>query len=401
MAREWTIGELADEAGVSVRTLHHYDDIGLLLPTRRTGAGHRRYSEADVVRLAQIVALRTVGLGLDEIRTALDGGEALSATLRLQLDSLEADIAAATAVRDRLRAVLDHLRAGRELSPDALTRLIGETVMTAGRFRAEGKTKVVEDAGGGEVLIRSKDDITAGDGAARDVLDGKAAASTRTTSNIFRLLERNGVPTHFVDQVDDVTFRARSVQMIPLELVARRYATGSFRDRHPELPDGTVFEELVFEVFEKDDANHDPLLQLDFEAGVLRRYVPNQKAAEAIGPDVKAGDLVSEEPLGESRYADVTPELVARLRSLTLSAFEVIESAWRDRGGVYIDFKVECGFDRETGELLVADVIDSDSGRLRFGDVDMSKQSYRDGTATLPEIKKRFDDVAALTDSFV
>ena len=49
----------------------------------------------------------------------------------------------------------------------------------------------------------------------------------------------------------------------------------------------------------------------------------------------------------------------------------------------------------------MADVIDSDSGRLRFGDVDMSKQSYRDGTATLPEIKKKFDEVAALTDRFV
>ena len=79
----------------------------------------------------------------------------------------------------------------------------------------------------------------------------------------------------------------------------------------------------------------------------------------------------------------------------------MIETAWKDHGGVYIDFKIECGFDRETGGLVVADVIDSDSGRLRFGDVDMSKQSYRDGTATLPEIKKKFDEVAALSDNFV
>src|SRR5687768_5958541 len=184
MAQEWTVGELADEAGVSVRTLHHYDDIGLLVPTRRTDAGHRRYAESDVVRLTQIVALRTVGLALDEIRAALDGGEALWTTLRHQLDSLEAEIAAATAVRDRLRSLVARLEAGRDPAPDDLTRLIGETVMTSERFRAEGKTKVVEDAGGGEVLIRSKDDITAGDGAVRDVLDGKAAASTRTTSNI-------------------------------------------------------------------------------------------------------------------------------------------------------------------------------------------------------------------------
>jgi len=113
----------------------------------------------------------------------------------------------------------------------------------------------------------------------------------------------------------------------------------------------------------------------------------------------KAG-LITEEPLGESRYADVSPELIASLRSRTVSAFEVIEEAWKQHGGVYIDFKIECGFDRETGDLLVADVIDSDSGRLRFGDVDMSKQSYRDGTATLPEIKKKFDELAALTDRF-
>ena len=264
----------------------------------------------------------------------------------------------------------------------------------------EGKTKVIEDAGGGEVLIRSKDDITAGDGAKHDVLDGKAVASTRTTCNVFELLERNGVPTHFVGRVDDVTFRARNVEMIPLELVARRYATGSFLDRFPDLPDGTVFEELAFEIFEKDDAAHDPMLEFDFAAGVLRRYVANSKAAIALGPGVKAGDLLSEEPIGESRYAGVSPELLARLRSRTVAAFELIEKAWQELGGVYIDFKIECGIDRETGDLLVADVIDSDSGRLRFGEVDMSKQSYRDGTATLPEIGKRFDEVAALTDRF-
>jgi phosphoribosylaminoimidazole-succinocarboxamide synthase len=284
-------------------------------------------------------------------------------------------------------------------------RALGVTKQTAwarlARVVAEGKTKIVEDAGNGEVFVRSKDDITAGDGAKHDVLDGKAAASTRTTGNVFRLLERNGVPTHFVNRVDDVTFRARDVEMIPLELVARRYATGSFRDRFPDLADGAVLEELVFEIFEKDDANHDPLLDFDFEAGVLRRYVPNNKAAEAIAPDVKAGDLISEESLAESRYSDVSPELIASLRSRTASAFEVIEDAWKQQGGVYIDFKIECGFDRETGDLLVADVIDSDSGRLRFGEVDMSKQSYRDGTATLPEIKKKFDEVAALTDRFV
>src|SRR4030095_4056586 len=105
--------------------------------------------------------------------------------------------------------------------------------------------------------------------------------------------------------------------------------------------------------------------------------------------------------LRSASFAAVSPELIASLRSRTVSAFEVIEEAWKQHGGVYIDFKIECGFDRETGNLLVADVIDSDSGRLRFGDVEMSKQPYRRGTSTVPEIKKKFDDVAALTDKFV
>ena len=394
MAREWTVGELAQQAGVSVRALHHYETIGLLSPTR-SAAGHRRYTEPDVARLTQVVALRSLGLSLEEIRGCLDGGEALAATLTRQLRDLDLQVAQTTALRDRLAAVVAQIERGRDLDTEILMALIGDTMMLA-----EGKTKIIEDAGNGEVLVRSKDDITAGDGARHDVLEGKGAASTRTTCNIFQLLERNGVRTHFVDRVDDVTFRARNVEMIPLELVARRYATGSVRDRFPDLPDGAVFDEVVFEIFEKDDANHDPLLELDFDAGVLRRRVPNKQAAEVIGPDVEAGDLISEEPLGASRYADVSPELVASLRRCTVAAFEVIEEAWKQHGGVYIDFKIECGFDRETGELLVADVIDSDSGRLRFGDVDMSKQSYRDGTAALPEVKKRFDEVAALTDRF-
>lgn len=167
-------------------------------------------------------------------------------------------------------------------------RALGVTKQTWARLArvvAEGKTKIVEDAGNGEVFVRSKDNITAGDGVKHDVLHGKAAASTRTTSNLFRLLERNGIPTHFVDRVDDVAFRAREVRMIPLELVARRYVTGSFRDRFPELADGAVLEELVFEIFEKDDASHDPLLEFDFGAGVPSAARAQQQGSRGDRPE--------------------------------------------------------------------------------------------------------------------
>lgn len=309
-------------------------------------------------------------------------------------------------VRRRLRAATDEIDGVRAVRPDRLAPLPDAPASVFDRekerlMRAidEGKTKIVIDAGDGTVLIRSKDDITAGDGEKHDVIDGKAASSTTTTCNIFELLENHAVPTHFLERVDTVTFRARRVEMIPIELVARRIATGGFLDRNAGIADGTVLAELVFEAFEKDDASHDPLLEFDFAGDALRRLVPNEQAAGPLG--LHAGDLISQESLSGSRYAMVTPELLAQLRELTLRTFAIVEEAWAGLGGTYFDFKIECGVDPRTGTLVVADVIDSDSGRLRFGDRDMSKQAYRDGSQSLPEIRKNFDEVAALTEQFV
>lgn len=169
---------------------------------------------------------------------------------------------------------------------------------------------------------------------------------------------------HFIEQVDAVTIRARRMEMIPIELVAPRIATGSFLDRNADIADGTVLADLVFEVFEKDDANH------------------------------------GQEPLSGSRLAMVTPALLARLRELTLRPSR---SSSR-RGGAGRDvLRLQ---DRVRHRLpdrhaVVADVIDSDSGQLCFGDKDMSKQAYRDGSQSLPDIKRNFDEVAALTERLV
>lgn len=71
--RYWRVGELSAATGLTVRTFHHYSDIGLLRPSRRTEGGHRLYSAQDVARLAMIVILRRAGLSLVEIRDQLDG----------------------------------------------------------------------------------------------------------------------------------------------------------------------------------------------------------------------------------------------------------------------------------------------------------------------------------------
>lgn len=82
--------EFAVRAGVTVRTLHHYDRLGLLKPSAHTGAGYRLYGERDLARLEQIVTLKFIGLSLKEIKELLDRQELdLTATLRLQRSAIE------------------------------------------------------------------------------------------------------------------------------------------------------------------------------------------------------------------------------------------------------------------------------------------------------------------------
>src|SRR5829696_6874965 len=84
----WTVGQVADLLGVTVRTLHHYDEIGLLVPSERSRAGYRLYTDGDLTRLQQIVVYRRLELPLDEIARLLDGDEDAVGHLRRQRDSV-------------------------------------------------------------------------------------------------------------------------------------------------------------------------------------------------------------------------------------------------------------------------------------------------------------------------
>ncbi len=112
--RTWRVGELARATGLTVRTLHHYDEIGLLRPSRRSAAGYRLYGDDDVARLQRVRSLRLLGLSLDEIRDALGRrGASLQNVLELQLAELERRIELEIDLRDRLRGLVRHLAARR------------------------------------------------------------------------------------------------------------------------------------------------------------------------------------------------------------------------------------------------------------------------------------------------
>ncbi|HLM05741.1 MAG TPA: MerR family transcriptional regulator [Blastococcus sp.] len=121
------VGEVAALAGVTVRTLHHYDRIGLLAPSGRTAAGYRQYSAADLDRLHQVLVYRELGFPLEEVATLLDDASAdpeehLRRQHRLLLDRLERTAAMVAAVEKEMEA-----RAmGISLTPEERFEVFGE-----------------------------------------------------------------------------------------------------------------------------------------------------------------------------------------------------------------------------------------------------------------------------------
>src|SRR4051812_39648003 len=98
------VGEIARAAGITVRSLHHYDEIGLLRPAVAGESGHRLYNQKDVERLQQIVSLKSLGLSLDDIAQCLDGkAHDLQKTLTLHEAAISSNIENLKNVQGRLR----------------------------------------------------------------------------------------------------------------------------------------------------------------------------------------------------------------------------------------------------------------------------------------------------------
>lgn len=134
----WKVGELAERTGVSVRTLHYYEEIELLRPSHRSSAGHRLYTPADVRRLSHIKSLRQLGFSLDEIKAALDDPRFSPLEIvERQLGRLREQIAAEQRVCDRLEQIASSLRAGHEVGTEDLFRTIEAMTMYEKYFNEE------------------------------------------------------------------------------------------------------------------------------------------------------------------------------------------------------------------------------------------------------------------------
>ncbi|XP_039463295.1 multifunctional protein ADE2 isoform X2 [Oreochromis aureus] len=247
--------------------------------------------------------------------------------------------------------------------------------LKVGQKLNEGKTKQIFELldQPGLVLVQSKDQITAGNAVRKDQMEGKAAIANKTTSCVFQLLQESGIKTAFVKQHSDTAFIASHCEMIPIEWVCRRVATGSFLKRNPGVKEGYRFSPLKMEMFFKDDANNDPQW--------------------------------SEEQLLEAKFCLAGLTIgqceVDIMNRSTVAIFEILEKAWATQNCTLVDMKIEFGVNVKTQEIVLADVIDNDSWRLwPAGDRSQQKdkQVYRDLKEVTPEamqmVKRNFEWVS-------
>lgn len=124
------VGDLAKQTGVSVRTLHYYDEIGLLSPSQRTEAGYRLYDEDDIIHLQQIVSLRQIGFSLKQIQDCLSRSEfSPHHVVQLHLSKLKEQIELQQQLYARLEVVASHLQSTEALSIQEFMQLIEATTM--------------------------------------------------------------------------------------------------------------------------------------------------------------------------------------------------------------------------------------------------------------------------------
>ena len=193
----------------------------------------------------------------------------------------------------------------------------------------EGKAKKVYATENPDVVIVSyKDDATAFDGQKKGVIAGKGAINNQMTNHLMQKLAAAGIPTHFLEELNDRETAVRKVKIVPLEVIVRNIAAGHFSSRYG-VEEGLVFEEPVVEFSYKNDELHDPLVN-DDHAVALK--------------------LASREE-------------IQTIRSYALRINELLKSIMLAAGVTLVDFKLEFGKTAD-GSLVLADEISPDTCRF-------------------------------------
>ncbi|MFD0273954.1 MerR family transcriptional regulator [Kitasatospora sp. NPDC127111] len=151
----WSVGQVSGFAGVTVRTLHHYDRCGLLSPSERSPAGYRRYSGSDLARLQQILFYRELGFPLDEIATILADPQANALDhLRARREALSEQITRLQKLVDVAERAIEVQRTGVELTPEERFEVFGDVVFDLS-YATDAHLKWGEGEGHQQALARA------------------------------------------------------------------------------------------------------------------------------------------------------------------------------------------------------------------------------------------------------
>ena len=226
----------------------------------------------------------------------------------------------------------------------------------------EGKAKKVFATEDPQLLIvQYKDDATAFNGLKKGTIVGKGIINNQMSNRLMAMLESEGVPTHFVKELSQRETLVKKVSIVPLEVIVRNIAAGSFSKRYG-VEEGVVFDQPTIEFSYKNDALGDPLL--------------NTKHALALKV--------------------ATPEEIKTIERYSLKINEVLKDCWLSCGVILVDFKLEFGRLAD-GTIVLADEISPDTCRLWDSktheklDKDRFRRDLGGVEEAYAEIKKRLE----------
>lgn len=205
----------------------------------------------------------------------------------------------------------------------------------------EGKAKKVFDTDTeGIVIVSYKDDATALDGLKKGTIMGKGTINNRMSNYLMQLLEKEGIPTHFVEELSDRETAVKKVTIVPLEVIVRNISAGHFAQRYG-VEEGIVFDEPTIEFSYKNDDLHDPLL--------------NAYHAVALG------------------LADKSE--IQLIKSMAFRINDILKEFFKTKKVKLVDFKMEFGR-LPDGTIVLADEISPDT--CRFWDLDTNEKLDKD-----------------------
>lgn len=205
----------------------------------------------------------------------------------------------------------------------------------------EGKAKRVYATENPEILLVDyKDDATAFNGLKKGTISGKGAINNRVTNYMMQILEKEGVPTHFVEELSERETLVKKVSIVPLEVIIRNISAGSFAKRYG-VEEGIVFAEPTIEFSYKNDDLGDPLI--------------NSYHAIALGLATKAE--------------------IERIKEMAFKVNDVMKKFFKEIGVDLVDFKLEFGKTSD-GTIVLADEISPDT--CRFWDSETHEKLDKD-----------------------